>query len=421
MSDLQIALIAIGALIILAVLILNWWQERRFHRQVQSQFADLKNDVLLPESAAQTAIANDSHEETLLSELNDVHSVLGDPGHDAVDTHDADNFTINLGVKLDVEGSPTFDAPSDYVDGKEKSEPSQAVEGISLPASVEAKVSAGLPSMLLSKIDTTALLYMANESTMELVRESTQGLFDGLDKPFVIHVLNKNQAWQELDDDNAQPHQAVFRLACSLQLADRGGAVTRSALSRFQLAVTELALKINADLEWQDIDSIQAQAKELDEFCIAVDKTVGFHLSHGENGAFSAAKLITLAEAQGLVANDAGCLQAFNAESAKPSFIIFNTENQLTGFNAANDALIKSVIFQLDIPRVDACSLAFKQMVQVAKLLASDLNAKLLDANNRILNDQQIDQIFQQLDSIQETMTLRGIEPGSESALRLFS
>ena len=420
MSDLQIALIAIGALIILAVLILNWWQERRFHRQVQSQFTDIKSDALLPESAAQTPLDSEAHEDGLISEKDDTQSGLEDGVYDTADAQDADNFTINVAVKIDAEDAPAFDTLTVTADSEEP-QPSQTIEEVAPSAPAEPKVSAGLPSMLLSKIDTTALLYLAKESTRLTLKESLQGVFDGLDKPFFIHALDKNQAWQVLDDDDTQTYQPVLRVACSLQLADRGGAVTRSTLSRFQLAVTELALKINADLEWQDIESIQLQASELDEFCIAVDKTVGFHLSHGENGAFSAAKLTALAEAQGLAANDAGCLQAFNPQSAKPSFIIFNTENQLTAFNAASDALIKSVIFQLDIPRVDECTLAFKQMVKVAKSLAVDLNANLLDANNRILNDQQIEQIFQQVDSIQDTMRLRGIEPGSEAALRLFS
>lgn len=420
MSDLQIALIAIGALIILAVLILNWWQERRFHRQVQSQFADIKSDALLPESAAQTPLDIEAHEDGLISEKDDTQSGLEDGVYDIADAQDADNFTINVAVTIDVEDAPAFDTLTVTADSEEP-QPSQTIEEVVPSAPAEPKVSAGLPSMLLSKIDTTALLYLAKESTRLTLKESLQGLFDGLDKPFFIHALDKNQAWQVLDDDDTQTYQPVLRVACSLQLADRGGAVTRSTLSRFQLAVTELALKINADIEWQDIESIQLQASELDEFCIAVDKTVGFHLSHGENGAFSAAKLTALAEAQGLAANDAGCLQAFNPQSAKPSFIIFNTENQLTAFNAASDALIKSVIFQLDIPRVDECTLAFKQMVKVAKSLAVDLNANLLDANNRILNDQQIEQIFQQVDSIQDAMRLRGIEPGSEAALRLFS
>ena len=420
MSDLQIALIAIGALIILAVLILNWWQERRFHRQAQSQFADLKNDALLPESSSQTPPDDEAHDDGLISEKDDTQSGLEDGVYDIADAQDADNFTINVAVKIDAEDAPAFDALTVTADSEEP-QPSQAIEDVAPSAPAEPKVSAGLPSMLLSKIDTTALLYLAKESTMLTLKESSRALFDGLDKPFFIHALDKNQTWQVLDDDDTETYQPVLRVACSLQLADRGGAVTRSTLSRFQLAVTELALKINADLEWQDIESIQLQANELDEFCIAVDKTVGFHLSHGENGAFSAAKLTALAEAQGLAANDAGCLQAFNPQSAKPSFIIFNTENQLTAFNAASDALIKSVIFQLDIPRVDECTLAFKQMVKVAKSLAVDLNANLLDANNRILNDQQIEQIFQQVDSIQDAMRLRGIEPGSEAALRLFS
>jgi len=420
MSDLQIALIAIGALIILAVLILNWWQERRFHRQAQSQFADLKNDALLPESSSQTPPDDEAHDDGLISEKDDTQSGLEDGVYDIADAQDADNFTINVAVKIDAEDAPAFDTLTVTADSEEP-QPSQAIEEVAPSAPAEPKVSAGLPSMLLSKIDTTALLYLAKESTMLTLKESSRALFDGLDKPFFIHALDKNQTWQVLDDDDTETYQPVLRVACSLQLADRGGAVTRSTLSRFQLAVTELALKINADLEWQDIESIQLQASELDEFCIAVDKTVGFHLSHCENGAFSAAKLTALAEAQGLAANDAGCLQAFNPQSAKPSFIIFNTENQLTAFNAASDALIKSVIFQLDIPRVDECTLAFKQMVKVAKSLAVDLNANLLDANNRILNDQQIEQIFQQVDSIQDAMRLRGIEPGSEAALRLFS
>ena len=47
MSDLQILLIVIGALIICAVVIINWWQERRFHKQVENSFSTLKSDALL--------------------------------------------------------------------------------------------------------------------------------------------------------------------------------------------------------------------------------------------------------------------------------------------------------------------------------------------------------------------------------------
>ena len=49
MSELQITLIAIGALIILAVLVINWWQEKRFHNQVEKSFSPLQRDALLDE------------------------------------------------------------------------------------------------------------------------------------------------------------------------------------------------------------------------------------------------------------------------------------------------------------------------------------------------------------------------------------
>jgi hypothetical protein len=60
-------------------------------------------------------------------------------------------------------------------------------------------------------------------------------------------------------------------------------------------------------------------------------------------------------------------------------------------------------------------------MVQVAKQMETGLNAVLVDANNKALGDMQIEKIRQQLKVIHATMLVRGIVPGSESALRLFS
>ena len=55
MSDLQIVLIIIGGLIIIAVLVFNWWQERRFHQQVENNFSPIKNDALLEEPLLHTS------------------------------------------------------------------------------------------------------------------------------------------------------------------------------------------------------------------------------------------------------------------------------------------------------------------------------------------------------------------------------
>ncbi len=393
MSDLQLALIAIGALIILAVLILNWWQERRFHRQVESNFDALKNDALLTDAALPT------------------------------DEHSTDNFSIDVQVDLDATESAPAQVGIELID--DAMVPAVELPVEPSPITVElapAQLTAALPLMLKVQIDTTALLYLATESTVASVKNACEGLFDGLDKPVFLHALDASNAWHLLDETDANANdQAVYRVACSLQLADRGGAVSRSSLSRFQLAVANLAHKINADIEQQDIDDIQAQASHIDAFCIDVDKTVGFHLRHGEHGAFTGMKLKALAAAQGLMLEDGGFFQANNRITNKPSFIVFNTENQPFSADTLSDSLVNGITFQLDIPRVDQCALAFDQMVEMAKQMALELNAKLLDANNQALSDLHIEQIRQQLNTIQETMLTQGIAPGSDAALRLFS
>ncbi|MBI1966030.1 MAG: cell division protein ZipA C-terminal FtsZ-binding domain-containing protein [Betaproteobacteria bacterium] len=47
MSDLQLSLLAIGALVVAAVCLYNWMQERRFRRRLRRAFGDAPDDVLL--------------------------------------------------------------------------------------------------------------------------------------------------------------------------------------------------------------------------------------------------------------------------------------------------------------------------------------------------------------------------------------
>src|SRR5690606_24447180 len=47
MSDLQIGLILLGVVLILLVLLFNWWQDRRVRKQMQEQFPERDEDPLL--------------------------------------------------------------------------------------------------------------------------------------------------------------------------------------------------------------------------------------------------------------------------------------------------------------------------------------------------------------------------------------
>jgi hypothetical protein len=47
MSDLQIGLVSLGIVLILVVVLFNWWQDRRIHRNMQEQFPQAAEDPLM--------------------------------------------------------------------------------------------------------------------------------------------------------------------------------------------------------------------------------------------------------------------------------------------------------------------------------------------------------------------------------------
>jgi FtsZ-interacting cell division protein ZipA len=211
-----------------------------------------------------------------------------------------------------------------------------------------------------------------------------------------------------------------------LQLADRAGALSAQDFQRFESAIASVNTPLNASLEWHGAEDVLGNAAALDAFCIEVDQSIGFHLGQAENGAFTGTKLRGLAEAQGLTLSADGSFKCFGtaqepSEHAQPAFIMTNREDHPFNIEMLRSSVVKGVSFQLEIPRVKQCGEEFSHMVQVARRMELGLNAAMVDDNNKLLGDAQIDKIRQHLKVIDAAMRNRGIEPGSDSALRLFS
>lgn len=478
MSDLQIALMAIGALIIIAVIVINWWQERRFHHQVESSFSPLKKDALLDDPSLdasdlydasdsrasdhfsidselpEIAMQSQSIESPIkyqsadryvkLPESHDVdetysnHEVLQeavsiDTAYDqlvntklerlyAVDTEAKSNLNVNSDTNTDIHSIPSNSFKEVFDEALNPDSLTEDKHQAAQQNLLEPTVS--LPAMLHGQMDLTALLYLAAETSINTLSKALTALFDSFDKPVFVHVLDTNNSWHLLEDVASGPEvltRQISRVACSMQLADRGGAVSRNTLNRFHLAVETFGLDINGHVEWQGAGDALTNANALDAFCIEVDKTIGFHLVHGENGAFTGTKLRGLAEAQGMTLGSAASFKYFSDTANKPSFVMFNRDDYPFSPEMLRTSVVKGVTFQLDIPHVKQCAEAFGQMVQVARQMEIGLNAVLVDDNNKVLGDMQIEKIRQQLKVIQATMLVRGIVPGSDSALRLFS
>lgn len=282
-----------------------------------------------------------------------------------------------------------------------------------------------LPPALNSQTDLIGVVELTTGLKLERLADSFSSLYKEFDKPVFVYVLDANQHWLLLNSQNLSNSvvdSPLQKVVCSLQLADRSGAVSRNVINRFQMAFESIAINLGGRVQWHSEGDVFSQAMALDAFCIEVDKTMFFHLMHESTGPFTGIKLKGIAESQGMVLGNDGTFKFFGESSAKyPEFVMFNRDNHPFNPEMLRNSVVKAVTFQLDIPHTLPQAVALDHMVAVAKTMEVSLNAVLVDDNNRPLADIQIERIRDQIKSIHAMMQLRGIAPGSDIAHRLFS
>ncbi len=484
MSDLQITLIALGAVIILCVLLYNWWQERKFRLDMASSFIEPKHDALIndfeinPDAFEENELIHNLHPrlepniDSLDSQLNppDFNELVFDENTNkaTAKTFDAklatptDTVAVKAGSVLPategVGGMTESDSldetlSQDWSDSKEFIEPN-FIESSFLDNNLEQVVTKPVPdavnvakvleidamqpkSIVLPvavdiKIDLAAVLYLEKDLAKVKLNYALNDFVDlvmEFDKPVYAYGLNADGTWDLVKTDLAL-NKSYSQLVCSLQLVDRSGAVNRTTLNRFQHAVELLGLELGSQVEWLSEDEPLNFAQQLDQFCIDVDKIIGFHLVQGESGAFHGTKLRGLAEAKGFSLGSDGAFhyrEPHNStngqviENNVPLFSIVHQNNQQFTVESLRNIVIKGVTFQMDIPRVENCAEVFNQMVAIAQKMQQGLAAHLVDDHQKLLTELQIAKICRQLEAIHTEMLTYGIAPGSPTALRLFS
>lgn len=452
MTDLQLSLLALGALIILTVVAFNWWQERRMRKEVVERFEQSGHDPLMDSFRIDTENVED-HEplSARRSELDKepfVPAMPQLPNDDNDYEHSVNEavsaiaeFEKDMAVPIRVASEPVSDEVTFGSDEKtiplEQATTQELLEEAGLDehaesSSPEIKIEpsetqtstpqitaepVALPANISSQIDLVALLYLPQLATGNALCEFLLPLAE-IDKPLYAYGLGLDGAWHMLTSEQGQVE--FTRAACSLQLADRAGPISNESLSYFQQAVDKTGLALKAQVEWQTNNDPKHYAAELDQFCIEVDKMVGFHLAQGSSGPFTGTKFRGLAEASGLVLRDNGHFHCEN-ESGQSLFAVVNQDNNLFTPEMLRSTVLRGIVFQLDIPRVKNCAEVFNQMVLVARQMENSMGGQLVDDNQRTIDEVQIEKIRQQLKMIHAKMLTRGIVPGSPIALRLFS
>ena len=366
MSELQIALTLVGALVIGCVIAYNRLQESRYRRRAHASFGGERGDALLD---PMDGSRQDRIEPSLTSSP-------------AVAEETADATTVRTG----------------------------RVEPVGLPA-VRASESTDEESF---PIDYPVLISRGDSLQRSALRQLLEAL-EGLGRRTQVTAESSEGQWTPL----ANASSAVSRIRVALQLADRRGHATEDDLTAFLGLLRQWAQGVRATLEAPELKPYLEVAKDLDRFCADVDVVVGLNVVSTSGEAFSGAKLHDCAEAAGFRLENG----AFRLEDADGNrlFSLESQQGEPFDLDRLEGAVVSGVTLLLDVPRLEHGVKVFDRMIDAGTRLASDLGGTLVDDNDAPVTAAGLEQIRAQLRGIYAAMEAKGIRAGTRVALRLFS
>ena len=373
MSDLQVSLLIIGLVVIGAVVAFNWVQQWRLRRRLEHAFSDKHEDVLLREAPARSG---GTRIEPSTSSLRRVEPVIS--GSDDVEPYAAP--VVEVAEQPPAEPAlppvPNFDAEIDFIVSVDAAEPISA---------------AGL-----AELHTKAAACGRR-----------------------FRVAGYNFATNEWEEAARLSGGRYAHIKLALQLVNRRGPVDLGALTTFCAAAQECASRFSANASCPDIEDGLSAARELDAFCADVDIAIGVNIIATEVK-FNGTRIRSLAEGAGFKLESDGVFH-YRDDARRTLFTLDNHEPAPFLPEQIKHMTTGGVTLLLDVPRVEDGEAALAHMLAVGVELAEGLGGTLVDDNRVPLSDNAVRAIQQQLKSIHLKMQARGVPPGSDRALRLFS
>ncbi|HAN56050.1 MAG TPA: hypothetical protein DCQ77_07640 [Betaproteobacteria bacterium] len=393
MNPLQISLIVVAVVVVVAIVLYNWLQERKYRSQSQDLFQP-QEDVLLH------------------TDVSDVHAVNAPSQRSGFEPAQPERIDPKIVVDTPVvsvppRAAPEHDAPLAVVEPKMHTAiPVEPAKLVDLPATpADAMVDYEVRIHALDAIPGSSM-----NAVMEHLRHAG--------KPLHWWGYNVNSAaWETIA---GWREDAYSEVALVLQLADRNGAASEEQLVQLCTQARQLASRYNGVAECPDIASALRRAGELDLFCVDVDVLIGLNVVSRGNEVFSGARIAELAEAAGLLLGKDGIYQKRNAQH-EVMYSLCNHESAAFSSDTAAQLMTHGVTLLFDLPRVANGLAAFDQMTALAHEFTEKLGGQLVDDNIRPLSQAGIDKIRTQLAHIYQRMQEYGIPGGGERALRLFN
>ncbi len=403
MSDLQIWLLIIGAAVVVAVLLFNWSQERRFRKQTDAAFKTPMGDALVHPDAVPR------------ERLNRVEPALREPAFD---------------IRTEAE----VNEPHLHIDGDNP--PAQSMDdlAVSAPAPIPKLEPASVPSAPLRSTTRESPPVVAKpapyDELMEYrIRIGSEGVLANVfaDAFNQARTLGKTVRWLGLpvaaaDWEDVQPWRDVHyqQVVVTLQLADRNGAAQEDQLTALCELLQATAQAHGLRIACDDTADALERALAIDRFCVDVDVLIGLNVVARGEGAVNLTRIVREAETCNMVLGIDGVYQLLDSRG-EPLFALCNHDAEPFSATVIEGQTSQGVTLQFDVPRVPDGLKVFDGMVAFGRKLANEVGGILVDDNLRPLTDTGIEKIRTQLTQIYERMEARGVPSGSRRALRLFS
>jgi FtsZ-interacting cell division protein ZipA len=357
MSELQISLLAIGAIVVLAVYAYGAWQQRRYRAKFGAAFASRQGDALYQGHLEGQAAGEQDEDGDKLPEypLPDIHDTRGEPD----------------------ESCGTLNEAADYI----------------------------------------AVMFAAMPLRAEVLASLLERRFDFGKNLHVCGVRAEGGQWERVVAESQHLYD-TFRLA--LQLVDRGGAVTEGALAGFRDMVRDLAEAVGAEVNLPDAMVAAQSASRLDAFCAEVDQMIGLNILPSGGNLLMGGEVARVAQRLGMVLQADGVFHLLDA-GGHTVFTLGNFDETPFRRGELDETPVIGLSLQLDVPRVEYPARRFEEMVVLARRLGEELSADVVDDHRSTLGNPAIAAIRGQVAAIEKRMLAYPIIPGSPLARRLFS
>ncbi len=363
MTELQTSLIAIGGVIVIAVISYNKWHEYKAKKTVERAFSSEHDDVLMTPGSGRAPEPESARQEPVFSGEQ--------PGVEMHDRTPAAATDHAMDAEVLVQTTRKLDGPVDEL------------------------------------VDCMIPLALAGPVRGEKVIPVLQSLRHIGNKP--VHFLGQlaDGAWETV------AHGGIYSaLMAGVQLANRGSALNELEYSDLVMRLRRIADDLDAEPDVPDMTSVMISARALHQFITEYDAQLSVSvLSKGAPWAVST--LLAALERQGFDLRPDGRLIMPDGDGG----ILFTLSTNVT----LADETTSRLTLLLDVPCAPPLRDGFGAMIACAKMLAARLDGMIVDDGNQHLSEEALGGIGGQVKAFYSDMEAADIPAGSTRALRLFS